>query len=134
MSLLENAVHKVIKLNTTRSFHLHPSVQFLFSKICEEMLASTKHDKFHIDSLSEQMVQSEQLDIEWIARVEHIENGYRLKKITGVSIEATSQTASSWFQITEDILQKAGRKKGKRDVFPIPWKNETLLFCINNQS
>ncbi|QQZ09804.1 response regulator transcription factor [Heyndrickxia vini] len=133
LSLLENAVHKVIKLNTTRSFHLHPSVQFLFSKICEEMLASTKHDKFHIDSLCEQMVRSEQLDIEWIARVEHVENGYQLKKITGLSMKTKFQViASSWFQITEEILQKTGGKKGRSDVFPIPWKNETLLFCINN--
>lgn len=138
LTLLENAVHKVIKSNTTRSFHLHPAVQFLFSKICEEMLSISKQRQFQIDILCRQLVQSKQLHIEWIARIGHVQNGYQFKKIIGISEESIQSSLydeikPSWFMLTESLLQLTGGQE-TRDVFPIPWKSETLLFCTKNQN
>ncbi|PKR83809.1 response regulator transcription factor [Heyndrickxia camelliae] len=138
LTLLENAVHKVIKANTTRSFHLHPAVQFLFSKICEEMLSISRKRQFHIDILCHQLVQSKQLHIEWVARIGHVENGYRFKKIIGIPEDAIQNNLyevikPSWFLLTESLLQLTG-SQDNRDVFPIPWKGETLLFCTKNQN
>ena len=87
LTLIENAVHKVIKSNTTRSYHLHPSVQYLFSKICEGMLTMSRQEHFNIDSFCSQIVYSKQLKIEWIARIEHVEEGYQLRSVIGLPEE-----------------------------------------------
>nr|WP_249310506.1 response regulator transcription factor [Bacillus sp. FJAT-49736] len=141
LTLLENAVHKVIKSKTTRSFHLHPAVQFLFSKICEEMLSISNGRYFDINTLCEQLVHSKQLHIEWVARIEHATNGYRFKKVIGVNddmlhYDLYQDIKPSWFLLTESLLKLTSHqdKPDNRDVFPIPWKGETLLFCTNNQN
>jgi DNA-binding CsgD family transcriptional regulator len=136
LTLIENAVHKVIKSNTTRSYHLHPSVQYLFSKICEGMLTISRQEHFNIDSFCSQIVYSKQLKIEWIARIEHVEDGYQLRSVIGLPEEIMEEellrsAKPSWFMITEALLHftRTGDGAEKRDVFPVPWKKETLLFC-----
>ncbi|KYC67628.1 response regulator transcription factor [Heyndrickxia coagulans] len=140
LTLIENSVHKAIKESTTRSFHLHPSVQYLFSKVCEEMLLISKQETFHMDSFCEQLTKSEQLRIEWIARVSHVDGGYRLKKVIGMEENAIDsglfeRVDPSWFWLSEALLKRTPRRKldERRDVFPVPWKNETLIFCMSDQ-
>lgn len=139
LALIENSVHKAIKESTTRSFHLHPSVQYLFSKICEKALLISKQAAFHIEAFCEQLVQSEQLRIEWIARISHVDGGYRLKKVIGmddgiITSELYERADPSWFWLSEALLKLTPRKKPdeKRDVFPVPWKNEVLIFCMSD--
>ncbi|MED1203346.1 response regulator transcription factor [Heyndrickxia acidicola] len=137
LTLIENAVHKVIKSNTTRSYHLHPSVQYLFSKICEGMLTISKQEHFNVDSFCSQIVHSKQLKIEWIARIEHVEEGYQLRSVIGLPEEIMDEerirsAKPSWFLITEallDLTRTGEEEEETRDVFPVPWKKETLLFC-----
>lgn len=138
LTLLENCVHKAIKDHEDPSFR-HPSVNYLFSKIYEDLLLISKNESFHIESFCKELVTSKQLQIDWIARIQHEDKGYRLKNVIGIpekdiDSHLFEQIEPTWFWISETLLKFTPQIQSiKRDVFPVPWQDEALIFCIRDK-
>lgn len=137
ITLLENAVHKAIKRNGDDIYQNHQAVQFLFSQISEQILTFPMDNPLNIDTVLQQLASSQQLPIEWIARIHHDSDGFRLKEfIQGWADDLPLQhhfEERALFDLTESLLAALPcAKESERNVYPIPCNEETLLFCTQN--
>ncbi|MRG86525.1 response regulator transcription factor [Salinibacillus xinjiangensis] len=139
MTLLENAVHKVIQANHRYSYHEHQAIQYLFSNISEQILTSSDQHRFEIEHFLKHLVTSQQLPIEWAAKVHGNRNQYTVEKwfhqdddemlFNYLPIEQ-----NSIYSLTEAILKQLPKKEQQcLNVIPIPYQDYTLLICITQK-
>lgn len=133
ITLLENAVHEAIQSNVGDSYRKHQAIQYLFSQISEYMLTHPFHERLDMDIFLEQLVSSQQLPIEWAAKLERTESGFKVKKLFSKAhksvLPATQHLqANTLFSLSESLLEQMEGKQ-ERKVFPIPYDDGTLLLC-----
>lgn len=137
ITILENAVHQIIRQTVGRSYRKHQAVQYLFSHIAEQMLAHPFREQLDLDEFLKQIASSRQLPIEWIAKVEKETNGFKIKSLIGdnppLLPEKSDIPAETLFSLSESLLKYTPSTSSKdQKIFPVPWDNETLLFCVTN--
>ncbi|WP_238594646.1 helix-turn-helix transcriptional regulator [Caenibacillus caldisaponilyticus] len=131
LTLLENAVHQAIQSHRASLRSYHPAVQYLFSKICEEMLCQPGGMSPNLHYFLRLIVEARQLPIKWIARLEQNENGYKVKEIYGAirkPVKGLVINASSVFLLSEALIDYISENDERLKVIPLPWKQEILLF------
>ncbi|HET7658284.1 MAG TPA: response regulator transcription factor [Bacillales bacterium] len=135
MTLLESASYKAIKICPSVSNNNYQAVQFLFTKISEQVLSFPFKENLDIDSFLNQLASSKQLPVEWIAKVENGDGTYTINKMYGVDQSMILQetiSADSLFLLSESLLENVPRQSGKeRKISPLPWEEEILLICTN---
>jgi len=134
--LLENAVHKAINEENHPLFQDHQAVQYLFTHINEELFGYSNEDNLSIDLVLKQLAESHQLPIHWIARIQQEHNGLVIKKFfDGKSNQLAvrpSHPFNTIFEVSEWLLDHCSiGVHTKPHTFPLLWKNETLLFCMD---
>ncbi|MFA8438419.1 response regulator transcription factor [Pueribacillus sp. YX66] len=134
ITLLENSVHEVIKSHVGNAYDRHQAVQYLFSKINEEIFSdSTLKRELDLNSFLEQLVRSRQLPIIWAAKLIRLSSGFQVKDIfSSHSIPnkvLQFNYVDSLFKLSEHLLESIPSDTNECRVFPIPWGDYTLLFC-----
>ncbi|WP_047984432.1 response regulator transcription factor [Ornithinibacillus californiensis] len=139
ITLLENAVHKVIQQNKEFSHKHHQAIQYVFIKLSEEVLTQPYQQYFAIDTFLQNLVSSNQLPIIW----------------TAIALKRNHQfVAEKWFNhLSQDLLhgndhvksntiyglsellldQMSLEEKQKYTVFPIPYEDITILICVHKE-
>ncbi|HEX7064229.1 MAG TPA: response regulator transcription factor, partial [Bacillales bacterium] len=132
-----NAAHEAIQSGIGDSYRQHQAVQYLFSTISEHMLAHPFNEQLNMDTFLEQLVSSQQLPIEWIAKLEDHGRGVRVKKIFSKSKrhwlpEKKDLQADTLFSLSESLLNRMPEEPGPdRRIYPVPSDDGTLLLCTN---
>ncbi|WP_175631919.1 response regulator transcription factor [Virgibacillus siamensis] len=134
ITLLENAVHKVIQDKGNHSYQDHQAIQYLFSTISEDILTHPYHQTFSIDSFLNSLVNSNQLPIEWIAIVIKKDQSYVVEKWFNdvnrdLLLGNDSFHADTVYELSELLLGQMIKDKKKYNVLPIPHDDVTLLVC-----
>lgn len=138
ITLLENSVHEVIKSRVDRvdnAYDKHQAIQYLFSKINEEIFSeSSLKNELVLDSFLKQLVRSRQLPVTWCAKVIETSTGFHVKKVYSQAhilpdITLRFEEMDSLFKLSEYLLELLPSDTHGSRVFPIPWKDYTLLFC-----
>lgn len=135
ITLLENSVHEVIQTKIGNAYDKHQAVQYLFSKINEELFSeSSLKRELDLDSFLEQLVHSRQLPIVWCAKLVKTPNGFIIKNMVTQDNKAprdvyTLGEVNSLFKLSEHLLELIPATTNETRVFPIPWDDYTLLFC-----
>ncbi|PWA13032.1 DNA-binding response regulator [Pueribacillus theae] len=132
ITLLENAVHETIQSNGNDSYWKHQSVQYLFSKISEELFGESTRENLDMNTFLEQLVHSRQIKIDWVATLVKSDGGFRVMKVYSKKdlppdFAEKEITANSLFALSELLLDLIPSESGK--TFPIPWEEKILLFC-----
>ncbi|MCZ0754566.1 LuxR C-terminal-related transcriptional regulator [Anoxybacillus sp. J5B_2022] len=127
LNLLENAAHKVLKKRIAYSSKLHPSVHYLFSKISEAMLYLYRQE-IQIDDVCERLLSNPNLPTQWVARIEEKKEGFSIKKIIGVHPYKNIFDENTMFCSWDEIVSALGSSH-----LPVPWKNELLLFGVEDK-
>lgn len=132
LTLLENAVHKVMK--DDESPDGHPAIQYLFSNICEGLL-DQRYENRSFDETLRLLTESEQLPIEWMAGVNQSDKGFSVTFIYGDYPKTTEPTygfeAPTLFLLIEKLLKPLKKAKDYQ-IVPFPWQNSTLLICLSS--
>ncbi|HET7580044.1 MAG TPA: response regulator transcription factor [Bacillales bacterium] len=139
VTILENAVHKAVTSEIGPAYQQHQAIQYLFSHIAEQILAYPFRERLNLDLFLKQIASSRQLPIEWIAKVEKTEQGYKINKIIGENTsllpEESIAPSETLFALSESLLgHDQDREKQDQKIFPIPWNDETLLFCTKQSN
>lgn len=139
VTLLENAVHKVIQSSTAQSHHEHQAIQYLFSTISDHILTDPYKKYFSIDTFLQHLVSSQQLPIEWAAIVIKRDQTFIVEKwfnkankdlLLGTDV----LKANTIYGLSELLLQQMPEIKGKqRTVLPIPYDDGTLLVELDQK-
>ncbi|MBP1948083.1 LuxR C-terminal-related transcriptional regulator [Virgibacillus litoralis] len=138
ITLLENAVHKVIQKKENHSYHDHQAVQYLFSTIGDDILKQPFHQYFTIDSFIKNLVSSNQLPIEWAAITIKKEQSHTVEKwfnnlSQDLLLGSDELKADTIYSLTELLLnQMPENSKAKYNVMTIPYEDLTLLVCVNH--
>ncbi|WP_099159813.1 response regulator transcription factor [Virgibacillus ndiopensis] len=138
ITLLENAVHKVIQANENYSHQDHQAVQYVFSCLGEQILAHPYHKQFSINTFLQNLVTSNQLPIEWAAITKKEEQSFVLDKWFTCQdqnvLENETVKANTIYALSELLLIQTKQDTNEaRSVLPIPHDGATLLICINNK-
>ncbi|WP_164667971.1 helix-turn-helix transcriptional regulator [Virgibacillus doumboii] len=139
LTLLENAVHKVIQAREKLSFQDHQAVQYLFSAIGEDLLTQPYTQYFAIDSFLKSLVSSNQLPIEWTAIAIKKDQSYIVEKWFNnmnqdLLLGSDALKADTIYSLSELLLnQMTEINRKKSNVLPIPYEDSTLLVCVNHQ-
>lgn len=129
ITILENSIHEIIQSEIGNAYESHQAVQYLFSKINEEVFADSLNQELNFDTYLEQLVNSKQLPIKWIAKIIQTPNGFQTKQIYSRTINKNIQIeANSLFKLTEYLLEAIPSEQNEIRVFTIPWGEYTLLF------
>lgn len=132
ITILENSIHEIIQSEIGNAYESHQAVQYLFSKINEEVFADSMNHELNLDTYLKQLVNSKQLPIKWIAKLIQTSNGFQMKQIYSRTINKNIQIeANSLFKLTEYLLEAIPSEENENRVFPIPWGEYTLLFCTS---
>lgn len=130
ITMLENCVHEVIQSEIGNAYDKHQAVQYLFSKINEEVFSDSCQHELDLDSYLEQLVKSRQLPIKWIAKLMQTPTGFQVNKLFSQTIHKVVRLeADSLFKLTEYLLESIPSEQSENRVFSIPWQEYTLLFC-----
>ncbi|WP_047980595.1 response regulator transcription factor [Ornithinibacillus contaminans] len=136
ITLLENAVHKVIQNNETYSHNNHQAVQYVFVKLSEDILSQPYQQYFAIDSFLKNLVASNQLPIEWTAIVLKRNHQFVVEKwfnqmSQDLLLGHDDLKASTIYGLSELLLnQMSQEEKRKFAVFPVPYEDITILICV----
>lgn len=139
LTLLENAVHKVIQASDTCTYHDHQTIQYLFTKISEDLLSHPYHKYFAIDTFVRNLVSANQLPILWIAILHKRKNYYVVEKwFNNLShdllLSNEEVSANSIFSLSEILLNQMPQEdRRKVSVLPIPYEDITLLVCAEKE-
>ncbi|GAB3794134.1 response regulator transcription factor [Virgibacillus kimchii] len=139
ITLLENAVHKVIQTNSDHTYHERQAVQYLFSTISDDLLTQPYEQYFSIDSFLKNLVFSNQLPIEWAAVVSKNNDYYMVKKwfnhLNQTSILGNDVLkADTIYALSELLLSRTSEEnRRKYNVLPVPHDDFTLLFCSRQE-
>ncbi|HEU5139298.1 MAG TPA: response regulator transcription factor [Bacillales bacterium] len=137
ITLLENAAHEAIQSGIGDEYQQHQAVQYLFSQMSEHLLAHPYKEQLNMDTFLDQLVSSQQLPVEWIAKLEDYGHGVQAKKIFSKTKrnwfpEKKELQADSLFALSESLLNKMPVEPGReRKIYPVPSDDGTLLLCTN---
>lgn len=140
VTLLENAIHKVIHSTTNHSYKDHQAVTYLFTLINEHIIGYTDQEYFTIDTFLQHLVSSQQLPIEWAAIVNKREDSFIVEKWFSCNCQDSpllnnSLKADTIYELTETLLtQVTNEHKRVQNVIPIPYGDHTLLFCTTSEN
>ncbi|HLR62033.1 MAG TPA: response regulator transcription factor [Lentibacillus sp.] len=139
LTLLENAVHKVVQSTGNHSYEDHQAVRYLFSAIGEDILIQPYQQYFSIDSFLKNLVSSNQLPIEWGAVVIRKNRSYVVEKwFNNMSQDLLLGNdvlkADTIYDLSELLLgQMTHQNRKYYNVLPIPHDDVTLLICIRHE-
>ena len=139
VTLLENAVHKVIQSNANHLHQDHQAVQYLFSILGEHILTQPYHKHFALDTFLKQLVSSKQLPIEWAAILIKQEDKFIVEKwfnsMSQDLLLGNDELKSDTIYALSELLlgQMVETEDKRRTVLPIPYENGTLLICTNQE-
>lgn len=133
ITLLENGVHEMIQEENDNAYDGHQAVQYLFSKINEEIFSDTLKQEPYLDTFLEQLVRSRQLPIHWVAKLSKIEGGFQVQKVYLQTYHKVAGIigfeSESLFELSEYLLEFIPSELNENKVFPIPLEDHLLLFC-----
>jgi DNA-binding CsgD family transcriptional regulator len=139
ITMLENTIHEVIKTRGTYSYQEHQAIQYLFSKVSEELLQGPSSNELNMVNFLEQLVFSKQLPINWIAILVKDNDDFRIEKVISSSERHLPPTihgqhpTGTLFSLSESLLGTyPSSSEHNQRILPIPWNDETLLFCTND--
>lgn len=136
-SLLENSALKVIQANQSDFQEHQHSIQYVFTLISEKMLIHPHHQHLEIDSFLKNLVQSQQLPIEWAAIIKQNDNSFSVEKWFNnfdedLVLEDSKLKADTIYTLSEALLRLTPiAEQKKASVLPIPYKEGTLLVCTS---
>ncbi|MDC3414564.1 LuxR C-terminal-related transcriptional regulator [Aquibacillus sp. 3ASR75-11] len=139
ITLLENAVHKVIQAKEEHSHQDHQAVQYLFLTLSEELLAHPNHQYFSIDSFLKNLVSSTQIPIDWAAIIIKRDQSYIVENwfnslSQDLLLGNDNLKADTIFNLSELLLnQMPEEKQPNHNVLSIPYEDVTLLICVSQQ-
>lgn len=140
ITLLENAVHKVIQSDANYSHHDHQAVQYLFSTLADHVLIQPYQKHFAIDTFLKQLVSSQQLPIEWAAILINRDDKFVVEKWFNsmeqdLLLGNDGLEADTLYNLSEELLSQMPKtEQGKHTVLPIPYDEGTLLLCTKQES
>jgi DNA-binding CsgD family transcriptional regulator len=136
ITLLENAVHKIIQQQNRYAHRDHQAIQYVFVKLSEEVLTQPYQQYFAIDSFLQNLVSSNQLPIEWTAVVRKKNHQFIVEKwfnylCNDLLLGYDDLMAGTIYGLSELLLdQMAYEERRKFTVFPIPYEDITILVCV----
>lgn len=136
ITLLENAVHKVLQENGEKNYDSHQAVHYLFSKLSESLIAQPYEHYFSVDYFLRNLVTSKQLPILWAAIVTKKGNNYVVEKWFNdanqdLLIDNDLLKASTIYSLSELLLQQMVESRQKQyTVLPIPYEDTTFFICV----
>lgn len=139
ITLLENAVHKVIQQDNAFSHKDHQAIQYVFIKLSEDVLAQPYQQYFAIDSFLQNLVASNQLPIIWTAIVLKRNHYFLVEKwFNHMSQDLLHGNdgvkESTIYGLSERLLnQMSPEEKRKYTVFPVPYEDITILICVQKE-
>lgn len=139
LTLLENAVHKVVQAKEDYSHQDHQAVTYLFSTISEDILTHPYNQYFTIDSFLENLVSSNQLPIEWAAIAIKSGQSYTIEKwfnsmSQDLLLGNDALKADTIYSLSELLLNQMNQKDRRQfNVLPIPHQDVTLLVCVKHE-
>lgn len=141
ITMLENSIHEVIQpgIDHSHSYQKHQAVQYLFSKVSEELLQGPSNNQLDMTTFLEQLVFSKQLPINWVAILVKDDDDFQVKKIISKSdhliddVSHDQLPSGTLFTLSEALLEHIplSHEQQNQRVLPIPWNDETLLFSTN---
>ena len=138
--LMENAVHKAINEERKQTFQDHQAVQYLFSQINEVLFLYPFENDINFNAVLEQLTLSRQFPIEWIAHVHQRPDGLVIQRIISSQKFQSPPGAitqckySTIFELSESLMKLLSSESDeKQHILPLPWNEDTLLFCIKGQ-
>ncbi|WP_026909325.1 response regulator transcription factor [Paucisalibacillus globulus] len=139
ITLLENAVHKVIQQKEAFSHKHHQAIQYVFIKISEDVLTEDYQQYFAIDTFLQNLVSSNQLPIIWTAIVLKRNHQFIVEKwfnqMSQDLLHGNDDVkASTIYGLSELLLnQMSPEEKRKFAVFPVPYEDITILICVHKE-
>lgn len=136
ITLLENAVHKVIKEKDKFSHSNHQAIQYVFVKLSEDVLTHPYQQYFAIDSFLKNLVSSNQLPIEWTAIVLKRNHQFVVEKwfnhmSQDLLLGNDDVKANTIYGLSELLINQMSQdEKRKFTVFPVPYEDVTILICV----
>ena len=140
ITILENAVHEAVRPEIRDSYQEHQSIQYLFSKVSEELQQGSSTNQLDIINFLEQLVFSKQLSINWVAILVKDDEDFRVDRIINKSTgllendQNENLLTGSLFSLSEALLEQYPTpQKQKQRILPIPWNDKTLLFSTDEK-
>lgn len=139
ITLLENAVHKVIQTKKEFSHRHHQAIQYVFIKLSEDVLTQPYQQYFAIDSFLKNLVSSNQLPIIWTAIVIKKSHQFVVEKwfnqLSQDLLHGNDHVrASTIYGLSELLLdQMTLEEKQNYTVFPVPYEDITILICVRKE-
>ncbi|GGA66483.1 response regulator transcription factor [Ornithinibacillus halotolerans] len=137
ITLLENAVHKVIQAENDFSYKDHQAIQYVFIKLSEEVLTQPYQHYFAIDSFLQNLVTSNQLPIVWTAIAIKRNHQFLVEKwfnhLSGDLLFGDEPIKASTIYGLSELLLNQMEEAGKYTVFPIPYEDITILICVRKE-
>jgi DNA-binding CsgD family transcriptional regulator len=139
LTLLENAIHKVLQKQSINSYHDHQAIQYLFTVISENMLSQPYNRHFSMEVFLKQLVSSQQLPIEWIAKVKRHQKQYIVEEWfhdfdQHVLVDNKNLKADTLYTLSDLLLNQLQEEKRKQyTIIPIPIDDRNLLVCTNKE-
>ncbi|RFU61689.1 response regulator transcription factor [Bacillus sp. V59.32b] len=141
-TMLENAIHKVIGKNNTFEFHVHQSIQHLFSLTVQSFLSKTKTEMINVDYFVSHLFQQKENHFLWAAKIVSDEIGFRIVSFTShqkLIIDDTWKNMIMTLQgpsltlLSDAILRllNCSTPVNELEVFPLTAGTDTYLFCIH---
>lgn len=140
LTLLENAVHKVLQAEMNYTIKEHQAVQYVFTFLSDQILNLSYSYHVSLESFIQDLVASKQLPIEWIALVNKENDTYYVKHwynyITPDVIDnGDPLTGDSIYSLSDVLLsQMPKEERHTLTIAPIPFDQLTILLCTNKEN
>lgn len=145
MALLENAVHKSVIKKLDKARWEHQLIHYLFSKMSERILTCSLEQHTSIHRLLIDLVSAQPLPIHWAAiaakkheklRAMHVytkDLAGREANFVELAMQLQTDTLHT---LSEQLLAlyPAPENMALQTVIPVPWKEHTLLFCVERHA
>lgn len=139
ITLLENAVHKVLQEKDELDYKSHQAVHYFFSKLSETITSHPYQHYFSFDYFLRNLVASRQLPIHWAAIVLKKNDYYIVEKWFNHSdqdllLANDHLKADTIYALSELLLeQMVEQEKKLYTVLPIPYQDVTFLICVTHE-
>lgn len=137
MTLLENAIHKVIQKEPKQAYKDHQAIQYVFVKIAEKKNLSSVQQYFSIEAFLKDLTASSQLPVEWTAIVRkeelYIVEKWFNRHAQNLIPQDPNLKADSIYRVSELLLNETAEERRKElHVVPIAHEEKTILFCVDS--